>query len=126
MNSVHARVEPPGVADTAFRVVEAGQRVLLDRLDLARLDLMRLLTLSARTAVALAAGTVLLSGAWCACVVALALRLQIDFALSLPLSLLIVAIASALAGLAVIGLGIVRVRAFELSAITPALEADER
>ena len=56
--------EPPGLADTAFRVVEAGQRVVLDRLDLARLDLERFVSLAVRSGVAVAASTVLLSGAW--------------------------------------------------------------
>ncbi len=108
--------EPPGLADTAFRVVEAGQRVLLDRIDLARLDLSRLLTLGVRTAVAVAAGTVLLSGAWCGIMAAAALRLQ-GLGLSLPASLLIVAVLSAAAGAATVGAGLRRIGAFELSSI---------
>src|SRR5688572_29519360 len=112
-----ARPEPPGLTDTAFRVVEAGQRVLLDRLDLARLDVVRLLSLGARTAVAMAAGTVLLSGAWCALVIALALQLQAGLAWSLPFSLAVVAVVSAVAGLGLIGLGLRRVGEFELSSI---------
>jgi hypothetical protein len=116
------RPEPPGLADTAFRVVEAGQRVLLDRLDLARLDLLRLLSLGARTAVAMAAGTVLLAGAWCAIVIALALQLQAALAWPLPLSLTVVAVASAAAGIGVIALGLRRVGEFELSAIGTAAE----
>jgi hypothetical protein len=112
-----SRPEPPGLADTAFRVVEAGQRVLLDRIDLARLDLTRLLTLGVRTAVAVAAGTVLLSGAWCGIMAAMALRLQTGLGLSLPASLLIVALLSALAGAATVGAGLRRISAFELSSI---------
>lgn len=116
------RPEPPGLADTAFRVVEAGQRVLLDRIDLARLDVMRLLSLGARTALAMAVGTVMLSGAWCALVIALALQLQTGLAWSLPLSLAVVAVGSAVGGVALIAFGLRRVGEFELSAIGSAAE----
>ena len=124
MNTAGARtdIEPPGLADTAFRVAEAGQRVLLDRLDLARLDAGRLLSLGARTLVSVAAGTVLLSGAWCAILIAVALTLQINLALSLPLSLTLAALGSAAAGMAVLSVGLRRVATFELSAIAPAPE----
>ena len=115
--TVGSHPEPPGLADTAFRVVEAGQRVLLDRIDLARLDLARLLTLGVRTAVAVAAGTVLLSGAWCGIMAAMALLLQTGLGLSLPASLLIVALLSAFAGAATVGAGLRRISAFELSSI---------
>jgi hypothetical protein len=122
MNPAGSRTDtdPPGLADTAFRVVEAGQRVLLDRLDLARLDAGRLVSLGAQTLVSVAAGTVLLAGAWCAIVIAIALTLQSNFALSLPLSLTLTALGSAAAGMAVLSFGLRRVSTFELSAIAPA------
>ena len=124
MNTAGAQtdIEPPGLADTAFRVVEAGQRVLLDRLDLARLDAGRLLSLGARTLVSVAAGTVLLSGAWCAILIAVALTLQNNLALSLPLSLTLAALGAAAAGMAVLSVVLRRVATFELSAIAPAPE----
>ena len=112
--------KPPGLADTAFRVVEAGQRVLLDRLDLARLDVVRLLSLGVRTLVMVAVGTVLLSGAWCALLVAIALRIQTGWELTLPLSLTLVALGSAGAGLAAVAISLRRAATFELSAIAPA------
>ncbi|MBX3024155.1 hypothetical protein KF840_04515 [bacterium] len=119
---VRLQRRPPRLADTAFRVVETGQRVLLDRLDLARLDVLRLVSLGVRTAVAMAAATVLLSGAWCAIVVALALELQRGLGWSFAASLVAVALASAAAGAALIGRSLRRVGAFELSAIAPASE----
>ena len=124
MNTAGSRtsIEPPGIADTAFRVVEAGQRVLLDRLDLVRLDAQRLLSLGVRTLISVAAGTVMLSGAWCAILVAVALTVQNNLALSLPLSLTLAALGSAAAGLAVLSVGLRRVASFELSAIAPAPE----
>lgn len=110
--------EPPGITDTAVRVIEAGQRVLLDRFDLARFDLTRLVALGARAAAAMAAATVLLSGAWFAIIAAIAVRLQADLALSLPASLLLVAAASALVGIGTIAVCLRRVSAFELTAIS--------
>ena len=115
-----AGAHEPGLADTAFRVVEAGQQVLLDRLELARLDVVRMLSPGVRTTVMVALGTVLLSGAWCAILFAIALQVQSGFALSLPLSLTLVALGSAVAGLALVALSVRRAAAFELSAIAPA------
>jgi hypothetical protein len=114
------RAEPePRLADTAVRVVEAGQRVLLARLDLARLDALRLLSLGVHTAVAMAAATILLSGAWCAVVIAVALQLQSGVAWSLPASLTLVALVSAAAGVVLLALALRRVGGFALSAIGP-------
>lgn len=117
MSAAPPQAEPPGITDTAVRVIEAGQRVLLDRLDLARFDLTRLVTLGARAAAALAAATVLLSGAWFAVMAAVAVHIQNDTELSLPASLLLVALVSALAGIAAIAIGLRRVSGFQLTAI---------
>lgn len=109
--------DPPGITDTAVRVIEAGQRVLLDRFDLARFDLTRLIALGARAAAALAAATVLLSGAWFAVIAAIAVRLQGHLALSLPASLMLVALVSAVAGAATVAICLRRLSSFELTAI---------
>jgi hypothetical protein len=109
--------EPPGLADTAFRVVEAGQRVLLDRLDLARLDLERFAALAVRSGVAVAASTVLLSGAWFAIMAAAALYLQAALELSLPVTLCIVAALSAAGGVIIVSSALKAIASFQMSAI---------
>ena len=109
--------EPPGLADTAFRVVEAGQRVVLDRLDLARLDLERFVSLAVRSGVAVAASTVLLSGAWFAIMAAAALYLQTALGLSLPVTLCIVAVLSAAGGVITVNAALKAISSFKLTAI---------
>lgn len=111
------RRDAPRLADSALRVFESGQRVLLDRLDLARLDAARLVALGMRTAAALALATVLVSGAWCALMIAVAMQLQTGFAWSLPASLAAVAAASALAGAVVIAVSARRVGSFAFSTV---------
>lgn len=122
MSALAPQSETPGIADTAFRVVEAGQRVLLDRLDLARLDLARLISLGARAAAAVAIATMLLSGAWFTVMAAVAMRLQNEMALSLPASLVVVGALSALAGIGTIAVCLRRIVTFELTAIGGASE----
>ena len=115
--ALRSHPEPPGLADTAFRVVEAGQRVVLDRLDLARLDLERFVSLSVRSGVAVAASTVLLSGAWFAIMAAAALYLQTALGLSLPVTLCIVAFLSAAGGVLTVNAALKAIASFKLTAI---------
>lgn len=58
-----ARAEP-GISDALIRLFEAGQRVVLDRVDLARFDLAQLAATSLRAAALVAVGAVVLSSAW--------------------------------------------------------------
>jgi Putative Actinobacterial Holin-X, holin superfamily III len=54
----------PTLADAVIHVFEAGQRMVLDRIDLARFDLNHLAGRTLRSAVLACAGSVLLAGAW--------------------------------------------------------------
>ena len=54
----------PSFIDAVLRVIEASQRLVLDRVDLARLDVARLATYALRGAVLVAVGAVLIAGAW--------------------------------------------------------------
>jgi hypothetical protein len=62
-NSASAPSEP-SLGDAVIHVFEAGQRIVLDRIDLARFDLGHLAGRALRSAVLALAGTVLLAGAW--------------------------------------------------------------
>lgn len=116
----------PRIADTAVRVIEAGQRVLLDRLDLARFDLGRLMALGGRALAAAALATGLLAGAWFALLAAAALLLHGALQWSLPACLALVAAVAAGAGIATVGLTLRRLAAFESTALVPLAPAPRR
>ncbi len=115
--------QPAGIADTAVRVIEAGQRVLLDRFDLARFDVAQLVVHGARAAAAVAAAVVLLTGAWFAVIAAAALHLHGALAVSLPAGLLLVALVSALIGIAILAGAMRRISALEPT--VPGLASDD-
>jgi hypothetical protein len=66
----------PSVVAAAGRAIEAGHRVLVKRIDLARYDILRMLTDALRGSVLLAAGAVLTVVGWTALSVAAVLMLQ--------------------------------------------------
>jgi Putative Actinobacterial Holin-X, holin superfamily III len=96
----------PSLLDSIVRTFEAGQRVVLDRIELAYFDLKQLATKTLHGAVLIAIGAVLLCGAWFALVVGAVAWLQQY--LTLPASVLIVAGLTAVAGGASLALGIRR------------------
>jgi len=53
-----------GISQAVIRVVEAGQRLVIDRIDLATLDAKRLAVHAVGAAIFVTAGTVCLAGAW--------------------------------------------------------------
>ena len=90
--------------DAVGRIVDAGQRLVLARLDLLRLDLNDLANRSLRSAVLVAVGAFLLAAAWCALMGAAAAWLRRY--LPLPLSLAVVAMVTAGVGTAAILFGL--------------------
>ncbi len=99
----------PSISDALVRVFEAGQRIVLDRVDLARFDLAQLATRTLRGAVLVAVGALLIAGAWFALITGAVLWLHLY--LTLPASILIVVGASAALGIAAIAAGINRATA---------------
>ena len=98
----------PSIVDSLIRAFEAGQRVILDRLDLAYFDLSQLAARTLRGAALIAIGAVLLSGSWFAVMGAVVVSLQAY--LSLPLSILVVAVVSAGLGVTALAVGASRAR----------------
>jgi len=98
----------PSVVDSLVRVIEAGQRLLVDRLDLARFDLGKIVTRSLRGAAFIAGGAVLLTGACFALIGGAIMWLHQSMDLSLAASCLIVAAATAVVGAVIIFTGIRR------------------
>jgi hypothetical protein len=94
----------PSLGDAVIHVFEAGQRIILDRIDLARFDLSRLAGRTLRSAALALAGTVLLAGAWFTALGGAVVWLQPY--LSLSGSLLAAALLSAGVGASAIVLGI--------------------
>ena len=90
--------------DAVVRVVDAGQRLVLARLDLVRADVNDLARRSARSGVLVAAGGFLLAAAWCALMAAAAAWLRAY--LPLPVSLVVVAVVTAAIGVAAILVGV--------------------
>jgi len=105
-----ARAEPT-ITDSVVRVFEAGQRVVLDRVDLARFDLAQLAASALRSAALVAIGAVCLAGAWFA-LLAGAVAWSLAY-LPLPAALILAAALSAIAGGALIAAGVQRARAGE-------------
>jgi hypothetical protein len=98
----------PSLVESVVRVIEAGQRLLLDRLDLARFDLGHLISRTMRGVVFIAAGAVLLTGACFALMGGSVMWLHQGLAFSLAASCLIVAAVAGAVGAGVVGLGIRR------------------
>jgi hypothetical protein len=96
----------PSVADSLVRIFEAGQRVILDRLDLAYFDLSQLVVRTLHGAVLIVIGSLLLSAAWFTLIAGVVVWLQ-QF-MTLTASLLIVAGVNATLGAAAISIGIQR------------------
>src|SRR5262245_49879117 len=86
----------PSIFDSIVRTFEAGQRVVLDRIELAYFDLKQLATQTLRGALLIAIGAMLLSGAWFALMVGVVAWLQQY--LTLPASVLLVAGLTAVGG----------------------------
>lgn len=98
----------PSLVDSVIRIFEAGQRVVLDRLDLARFDLSQLATRASRGTALVAVGALLLTGAWFTLLGGAVVWLE-QYR-SLPVSLAAVAVVSAALGGAAIALGVRRTR----------------
>jgi len=111
----------PSILDSIVRTFEAGQRVVLDRIELAYFDLRQLATKTLHGAVLIAIGALLLSGAWFALMVGLVAWLQQY--LTLPASILIVAGLTAAGGGASLVLGIRRAQHGAVEHITDLVEA---
>jgi len=88
MYEAHTTPPEPSLLDTVIRVFEAGQKLILDRLDLAYFDLTQLASRTLRGAVMVLAGALLLAGAWFALLGAVVVWLQQS--MSLIASLLVV------------------------------------
>ena len=108
MYDTHTSRSEPSLVDSLIRAFDAGQRVVLDRLDLAYFDLSQLAVRTLRGAALIAIGAVLLSGSWFALMGAVVVWLQAY--VSLPLSILLVAAGSAALGVAALVTGAGRAR----------------
>lgn len=98
----------PSLVDAVVHVFEVGQRLVLDRVDLARFDLSRLAGRTLRGAALIVTGAVLLAGAWFTAMGGVTIWLQQY--LSLVASLVLVAGLSAGLGVGAIAIGIRRAR----------------
>ena len=96
----------PSLIDAVLRVIDASQRLVLDRVDLARLDVARLATYALRGAVLVAVGAVLIAGAWFATLGFVVLLLEPY--LSPVASLALIAVTTFAAGAASIASGVKR------------------
>ena len=105
----------PSVVDSIIRVLEAGQRIIIDRIDLARFDLGNGASRALYGAAFAIIGAALLTTGWIALLAALVIWLQDS--MSLPASLLVGAGVSAGAGAGAIAHGLRRAR-LDLSATT--------
>ena len=96
----------PSLADALIQLVEVAQRVVLDRVDLARFDLAQIATRMLRAAALVAVGAVCLAGAWFA-LLAGAVVWALDY---MPLfsALALAALVSVAAGAAAIAAGVRR------------------
>jgi len=102
----HPTRSEPSLVDSLVRAFEAGQRVVLDRLDLAYFDLAQIATRTLRGAVLITIGSLLVVGAWFAVMGGLVLWLHQY--LTLPASIGLVAGGSAALGALAIAIGVRR------------------
>src|SRR5690348_3140387 len=80
----------PSVTAALEHVIEAGQRVIADRIDLVRLDTSEVLVHTLDAAAILVAGGILLCGAWFVAMAMLVVGLQPYAALELRLGLVMI------------------------------------
>lgn len=95
MPDTHPPPSEPSLVDSVVRVVEAGQHLVLDRVDLLRFDLSELARRTLGGTALIGVGAFLLAGAWCTFMGAVVVWLQ----QYLPLSASLAAVAAATAGL---------------------------
>lgn len=100
----------PSIVDALLRVFEAGQRIVVDRVDLARHDLTQLAVDALRGTALIAVGAVLVAGAWFALMAGLVVWLHQSQSLSVVVSLALVGGLNGLVGAAAIALGVERAR----------------
>ena len=93
----------PTLTDSLMRVIEAGQRLILDRLDLAYFDLSQLAVRTLHGAVLIVFGAILLAGAWFTVLAGAVIWLHQYF--TLASSLLLVAAINAVIGAIAIVIG---------------------
>jgi len=98
----------PSLGDSLVRVVEAGQRVVLDRIDLARLDVSQAARRLLSVAGLLGIGVMLITGAWFLLMTGAVCWLQPQ--LSLPLSFVVAAAITVVVGGATLAIGAARMR----------------
>jgi len=98
----------PSLVESVVHVVEAGQRLLVDRLDLARFDLGQVVSRTMRGVAFVAAGAVLLTGACFALMGGAVMWLHQGLDLSLAASCLIVGAVAGGFGAGVVVLGVRR------------------
>jgi hypothetical protein len=98
----------PSLGDSLVRVVEAGQRVVLDRIDLARLDVSQAVRRLLSSAELLGIGAMLITGAWFLLMGGVVCWLQPQ--LSLPLSFVVAAAITVVVGGTALGIGAARIR----------------
>jgi hypothetical protein len=98
----------PSLVDSLVRVVEAGQRIVLDRIDLARFDVSRAARRLLSAAALLGMGTMLVTGGWFLLMGGAVCWLQPQ--LSLPLSFVVVAALTIVVGSAALAVGTSRMR----------------
>ncbi len=98
----------PSFSDAVRRLADAGQRMVKDRIELARLDAATIAGRTLRGVVMIAAGAVLLSGAWFALMTGAVLYL--NRYLVMPASVAIVAGATLLVGALLVYAGSKRTR----------------
>lgn len=106
MHDADIRQVEPSLADSLVRIFEAGQRVVLDRLDLAYFDLSQLAVRTLHGAGLIAVGSVLLTGAWLTLIAGVVVWLQPY--MTLAASLIIVAAVNAALGAVAIAIGLRR------------------
>jgi hypothetical protein len=96
----------PSLVESIIRLIDAGHRLVLDRIDLVRYDLGELANRTLRGAALIGIGVVLLAGAWCALMTGAVLWLTP--LLSLPGSVVVVALFTSVAGAGMVAVGIRR------------------
>jgi Putative Actinobacterial Holin-X, holin superfamily III len=96
----------PSVFDALVRVFEAGQRIVLDRIEMVRLDFDRATMRTLRGTVWVVVGAILTVSSWIGLMAALAMWLYESRALPLPASLVAVAVLTAVVGTAAIAAGL--------------------
>ena len=109
------------MTDSFIRLFEAGQSVVLDRVDLARFDFAQIAIRTLRAAALVAVGAVWLAGAWFA-LLAGAVVWSLDY-VSLPIALAGAAVLSVTAGAIAVYAGVQRATDIDAIASASALRA---